>query len=132
VIYRFTPNYPSLDPPPIPSPSPNPSPSPSVPAPVAPGAAGGTGSSASPAEPGPAEGPGSSGSPAAPGTSGAGALPGAGSLLATPSTQPTKHGSSKVGTRTHKGVLHASGRHWRLASAGQQHGILKARLIHQD
>ena len=104
VIYHYIPNLPSLDPPPNTSPS----------APT----------------PGPAGGTGSSGSPASPGSSGASALPGAGSSLATSSTQPKKHGSLLVSTSSHKGGHHAAVVHSRPGSGGQPR-IVKTRLIPQ-
>jgi hypothetical protein len=110
VIYRFTPNYPSLDPPPNPSPSAPP-----------------------PGPTGPTDGSGSSSSPAAPGadSSGASALPATNSLVSTPSTQVKKHGSLKVGASSHKGGHHAPVVHLRPGSGGP-HRVVKTRLIHQD
>jgi hypothetical protein len=107
VIYHYTPNLPSLNPPPTPSPSPP-----------------------TPGTPGPGNGTGSSGSPATPGSSGAGAFPGAGGLLATPSLQHKKHRSLKGRKSIHKGGHHASVGHLRAGSGRHHHHLVKTHLIH--
>jgi hypothetical protein len=66
----------------------------------------------------------SSASPAAPGSSGSGALPGAGSLLATRPSHPKKDSS-------HKSGHHAPGGHLRPGSV-RLHRAVKARVSYRD